>query len=91
MKITILCVILFTLFPLNLAAWEGYDYEQGTYVEIEKGNLVRSGRDIEIFDYNKGEYRDVEVQDINRSGRTIEIEMYDYDSGEYRTIEMEDD
>ena len=73
-----------------LAAWEGFDYEKGDYIEIEKGNLVRTGKDIEIYDYSTGEYKDVEVQSITRPGGSVEIEVYDYDSGEYRTFEMED-
>jgi hypothetical protein len=38
-------------------AWDGYDYENGTYVQIERGNLVRTGRDIEFYDWSAGEYR----------------------------------
>ena len=72
-------------------AWDGYDYEKGAYVEIDKGNLVRSGNDIEIYDYDTGEYKDVEVQDIYDSGSTVEVEVYDYDTGEYRTLEMDKD
>ena len=75
----------------SAAAWDGVDAESGDSVEIERGNLVREGRDIEVYDYGSGEYRDVTVEDINRSGSSIEIEVYDNDSGEYRTFEMEDD
>lgn len=82
--------ILLMLLPTPAFAWEGYDYDTGNYVEIEGGNLVRSGQEIEIYDYEDGEYKYVEVQDINRFGSTVEVEVYDYDSGEYRTLEMED-
>ncbi len=71
-------------------AWDGYDYEKGDYIEIEKGNLVREGETIEIYDYNDGEYKDVEVESIEKSGDSVEIEVYDYDTDEYRTFEMED-
>ncbi|MFD9901255.1 DUF5334 family protein [Mesorhizobium sp. NPDC059025] len=50
------------------------DANTGNSVEIEKGNLVRTGQDIEIYDYGAGEYRDVTVEDINRYGSTVEIE-----------------
>ncbi len=70
-------------------AWDGYDYESGNYVEIEKGNLVREGEEIEYYDYESGEYRYGEVQDIQSSGSGAEVEVYDYDSGEYRTFDME--
>ena len=38
------------LAPVITLAWEGYDYETGNYVEIEKGNLVREGEEIEYYD-----------------------------------------
>lgn len=75
---------------LPAAAWDGVDADTGNSVEIGKGNLVRSGQDIEIYDSDAGEYRDVEVQSIQRSGGSIEVEVYDAESGEYRTLEMED-
>ncbi len=72
------------------AAWDGVDAQTGASVEIGKGNLVRSGQDIEIYDSGAGEYRDVEVQSIQRYGGSVEVEVYDSESGEYRTLEMED-
>jgi len=84
----IFLIIFFALKPS--LAWEGYDYEKGDYIEIEKGNLVREGKDIEIYDYSDGEYRDVEVESIEDHGSSVEIEVYDYETGEYRTFEMED-
>ncbi len=72
-------------------AWDGYDYESGTYVEIGEGNLVRQGSEIEIYDYGAGEYRDVEVQSIYDSGSSVEVEVYDYETGEYRTLDMDSD
>lgn len=87
-----LCVIaglsLSSSFPA--AAWDGVDAQTGASVEIGKGNLVRSGQEIEIYDSNTGGYRDVEVQSIQRSGGSVEVEVYDNDSGEYRTFEMEE-
>jgi len=87
MKILMLLAILFVAFPV--LAWDGYDYDKGSYVEIDKGNLVREGRDIEIYDYGTGEYKDVEVQSITGSGSGAEVEVYDYNTGEYRTLDMD--
>lgn len=87
MKI-ILAIIIF-LSPIASYGWDGYDYDSGSYVEIEGGNLVRSGQDIEIYDYGTGEYNDVEVQSIDSYGSGTEVEVYDYDTGEYRTLEMD--
>lgn len=86
----ILLATFIALITFNANAWDGYDYETGNYIEIEKGNLVREGRDIEIYDYETGEYKDVEVEDIRRYGSTVEVEVYDYETGEYRTFEMDD-
>lgn len=71
-------------------AWDGEDAGSGATIEIETGNLVRTGSDIQIYDYDSGEYHDVSVESIQRSGSTVELEVYDYDIGEYRTLEMED-
>ena len=70
-------------------AWDGYDYGSGSSVEVEKGQLVRPGRDIEFYDYGEGEYRQGEVQSMRDRGSSVEVEVYDQESGEYRTFEME--
>ncbi|RWA97334.1 DUF5334 family protein [Mesorhizobium sp.] len=81
----------FILGASDAYAWDGTDTTTGESVEIGKGNLVRTGRDIEIFDSGAGEYRDVTVESIRRYGSTVEVEVYDNESGEYRTLEMEGD
>ncbi len=70
-------------------AWEGHDYETGSDIEIEEGNLVRRDHDIEYFDYEAGEYRDGNVESIQRYGNEVDVEVYDYDSGKYRTFTMD--
>lgn len=72
-------------------AWDGYDYEKGAFVEIQKGNTVRAGRDIEVYDYDKGEFIDVEVQSVRRVGRSVTVEVIENDTGEERTFEMDSD
>lgn len=71
-------------------AWDGYDYEKGTYIEIEKENLVREGEDIEVFDYSDGLYHDVSVESMSPSGSSVEIEVHDYETGENRVFDMEE-
>lgn len=71
-------------------SWDGYDYENGSFVEIEKGNLVREGREIEFYDWGSGEYRTGEVQSIRRYGSSVEVEIEDDETGETRTFEMDD-
>ena len=60
------CVALLSalLGPGVSSAWDGYDWDSGSDVEIGKGNLVRPGESIEVFDYGTGAYHDVEVQSI---------------------------
>lgn len=70
-------IILFCLFTVPTFAWDGYDYQTGSSIEIGSDNLVRYGNDIDIYDYNTGEYRSVEVQNINRYGNSVELEVYD--------------
>lgn len=85
-----LAVVLLTV-SAPASCWSGYDWEKGTYVEIEKGQLVRSGRSIEIYDSDKGDYKEVEVESIRRRGNKVEVEVFDNESGEYRSLEMDDE
>ena len=87
MKLTTTIILL--LFTITSYAWDGYDYDRGSYVEIEKGNLVRPGREIEYYDYGSGEYKYGDVESINSYGSSVEVEIYDSDTGEYRTFEMD--
>jgi hypothetical protein len=86
-KLTLFFAAIFS--PCGAIAWDGYDYDAGTYIEVESGELVRDGEEIEYYDYGRGEYRRGEVQDIQGLGEGAEVEVYDYDSGEYRTFEMD--
>lgn len=70
-------------------SWDGYDYDTGSSVEIEKGNLVRRGKEIEYYDYGTGQYRTGEVQSVRSRGRGAEVEVYDYGTGETRTFDMD--
>ena len=74
--------------PALSHAWSGMDADSGAGVEIEAGNLVRTGRDIEVYDSDSGDYRNVTVESIRRSGGSVEVEVYDHDSGDIRTLEM---
>ncbi len=83
-----LIIVISTTMPTF--AWDGYDYESGSHIEIEKGNLVRRGLDIEYFDYGTGGYHSGEVQSITRGPSGVEVEVHDYETGETRLFEMED-
>lgn len=85
---TVLSVML-AIASMSALAWEGYDYQNGSHVEIEQGQLVRPGRDIEIFDYQNSRYKEVEVEAIHNHGNSVEIEVRDLRTGERRVIEMD--
>jgi hypothetical protein len=82
-------LLMMVLMASPALAWDGYDWDTNSYVEIEEGNLVREGQDIEIYDWRDHSYRDVQVEDIRSYGSSVEIEVYDYDKGEYRTLDMD--
>ncbi len=82
-------VIFLSLISFSVTAWDGYDYTEGSFVEIDKGNYVRPGESIEVYDYGTGEYKDMEVQSMDSSGYGTEVEVYDYSTGEYRTFDMD--
>jgi len=82
-------VIFLLMVSTTSFAWDGYDWDSGSFVDIEKGSLVREGEEIEIYDWGAGEYRDVEVQSIDSYGSSVEVEVYDPDTGEYRTLDMD--
>lgn len=86
----ILCACFVLCFSSPVFAWDGYDYEKNSNIEIGDGNLVRSGNTIEIYDYGDGSYKDVEVESVYDTPGGVNVEVYDSDSDTYRTFEMED-
>ena len=83
-------IIFTTIIAVSIAfSWDGYDYDSGSYVEIDKGNLVRSGEEIEYYDYDSGEYKYADVESVSSFGSSVEIEVYNSDTDTYRTFEMD--
>ena len=85
MKSLLCFFVFFTLANPILLGWNGHDYDAGEYVEIDKGSLVRKGKDIEVYHHDDGEYHDEEVQGFNGN----ELETYNCDTGEYKSYEMD--
>ena len=90
MKIILLCSALFFLHPTAIMAWSGYDWDKGNFVDIDKGNLVRSGETVEVYDWSDGRFKDMEVESIRRFGNTVEVEVDAPEKGENRTFGMDD-
>lgn len=82
-------ILIFSFSWSPVKAWDGFDYQTGGYVEIESGNLVRPGKEIEVFDYNTGSYKYYDVESVNSTGSGAEVEVYDYNTGEYKSFDME--
>jgi len=78
-------ILILISIPTLVFAWDGYDYNNGKFVDIEKGSTVREGNDIEIYDWGDGKYKDVEVDSFDGS----EVQYTDPDSGEQVTIDMD--
>lgn len=72
-----------------VTAWDGFEWQSGTSVNVDKGEKVREGQTITYFDYDKAEYHMADVESMRETASGVEIEVYDYDSGEYRTFDME--
>jgi len=70
-------------------AWDGTD-EDGNPVEIDQGNLVRTGSDIEYFNYADGKYHEATVDGITRYGSEVVIDVTDDDTGYSHELTMED-
>lgn len=82
-------LLILLIVPMVSLAWDGYDYDSGSYIEIDKGNAVKPGHEIEYYDYNAGEYKYGEVESVRSRGRNVEVEIIDYDSGDSRTFDMD--
>lgn len=84
--LSLLCVLsALMLCPADLRAWDGYDYDTGSYIEME--HPAKPGADVEIYDYDDETWHDVTVISINNHG--TDMEVFDFDTGDYRTFEME--
>ncbi|MGY4465562.1 hypothetical protein ACVWWK_001244 [Bradyrhizobium sp. LB9.1b] len=88
---SVLLAVVTASITLNQAfAWDGTNPTTGSSVEIERGQLVRSGRTIEVYDSERG-YKEYDVDSIRRYGRSVEIEATDAETGESTTLEMDGD
>jgi hypothetical protein len=93
-KKTVLIIIIFSaaiFASSNCLAWDGYDYDNDTGIEIDSGNFVEEGNIIQIYDWREGEYHDAEVKSIESDFNSTRVEVYDLDKKEDRVLEMEKD
>jgi hypothetical protein len=89
MKQIALILALMFVGTAHALAWDGTDTATGASVEIEKGNLVRSGNSIEVYRSDTGEYEQYTVDDISSVGSGVEIEATNDTTGEPHTFDMD--
>ena len=86
MKKFVILFLLSVLFPSISLAWEGYDWESGSYIDIETYDHRGQGEgEVEYYDYGTGEYKSGYL-DMHRGGTGT---LYDYETGEYRELDMD--
>lgn len=73
----------------NCFAWMGYDYVNGSEIEIGAGNLVREGEVIKFYDWNKEEDHNAEVRLVEYFFGNTKIEVYDYVEQKVKVFDME--
>jgi len=67
----------------------GYDYVNGSEIEIGAGNLVREGEVIKFYDWNKEEDHNAEVRLVEYFFGNTKIEVYDYVEQKVKVFDME--
>ena len=74
--------------PINSLAWEGFDYENKTSIDIPVGNLVREGYIIQFYETKSDNFRTAKVVFIQSVSMGTEIEIFDLDSKKTRFFIM---
>lgn len=74
------------IFISNVYAWDGYNYDTGSYIDIESYNHQGLGEGpVEYYDYNTGEYRSGYL-DMYQGGSG---ELTDDETGETHQVDMD--
>lgn len=80
--------ILFFLFTNYSYAWDGFDYEEKTSIEIPIGNLVREGAIIQFYETKNDRYKTAKIVFMQSVAQGLEIELLDLDSNKKRIFIM---
>lgn len=86
-KIILLCCLLFLL-PNYSKAWDGFDYDEKTSIEISTGNLVREGSIIQFYETKTDRYKTAKIVFMQSVTQGTEIELLDLDSNKIRVFVM---
>lgn len=85
---SLICYSLFSVSPSY--AWDGYDYNNKTAVEIGPGNLVREGRVIQFYDVKNNQFYTVKIITQNEIFHGTELVVEDVDTKKQRTLIMKE-
>ena len=91
-KASLNLVIFFSLtliMPQNVFAWAGYEEFTNIAIDIPPGNLVREGREIDIFDFSTNKYHQAEVIFLDDIFSGTRLEVKDLETNEKRIFYME--
>ena len=90
-KLTILTFFTFLFLAINHAnAWDGYDYDNKTAIEIPEGNLVREGLVIQFYDSKIDNFRTAKILFVDGVAGGTRIQLMDLDKKKERTFIMQD-
>ena len=90
MKKTIITFFTAFFFITNPSyAWNGYDYDNKTEVEIETGNLVREGLIIQFYDLKADQYHSAKINYMESVPGGTRIQLEDIDAKKERTFIMQ--
>lgn len=73
-------LLIFCVYSFKALAWNGYDYDKNTAVEIGDGNLVRPGELIKFYDWSLADYHKAEVMAIDDDFNSVRVEVVDLDT-----------
>ena len=85
MKSATFFIFFLIIFFTNLSlvfAWEGYDYQNKTSIDIGEGNLVREGYVIQFYETKSNNFRTAKIVYMQSVVSGTEIELIDLDNNQ---------
>ncbi len=89
-KLLISILTIFLTSSKSALAWNGYDYDNKTEVEIGPGNLVREGLVIQFYDSKADNYHTAKVLFMDSVAGGTRIQLQDLDVKKERVFIMRD-
>ena len=87
-SIKLLLILILLCEYSSVFAWDGYDYDNKTSINIAEGNLVREGNVIQFYDSVSDNFHMAKIVFIQSVAIGTEIELYDLDDKKTRFFIM---